>query len=81
MKDVELGPKKSFPLLELWPGLIPQTPVGAGGWEPWAWAMLIKLVDVKEFQQNFSKTLKDNAVKVLHSICQQSWKTQQWPQD
>ena len=24
--------------------------------------------------------LKDNAVKVLHSICQQSWKTQQWPQ-
>ena len=25
--------------------------------------------------------LKDNAVKVLHSICQQSWKTQQWPQD
>ena len=27
------------------------------------------------------KTLKDNAVKVLHSICQQIWKTQQWPQD
>ena len=25
--------------------------------------------------------LKDNAVKVLHSICQQIWKTQQWPQD
>ena len=25
--------------------------------------------------------LKDNAVKVLHSICQQTWKTQQWPQD
>ena len=25
--------------------------------------------------------LKDNAVKVLHSICQQLWKTQQWPQD
>ena len=24
---------------------------------------------------------KDNAVKVLHSICQQIWKTQQWPQD
>ena len=24
--------------------------------------------------------LKDNAVKVLHSICQQIWKTQQWPQ-
>ena len=24
--------------------------------------------------------VKDNAVKVLHSICQQIWKTQQWPQ-
>ena len=25
--------------------------------------------------------LKDDGVKVLHSICQQIWKTQQWPQD
>ena len=25
--------------------------------------------------------LKDEAVKVLHSVCQQIWKTQQWPQD
>ena len=25
--------------------------------------------------------LKDDAVKVLHSVCQQNWKTQQWPQD
>ena len=25
--------------------------------------------------------LKDDAVKVLHSICQQIWKTEQWPQD
>ena len=25
--------------------------------------------------------LKDDAVKVLHSICQQIWKTQPWPQD
>ena len=25
--------------------------------------------------------LKDDAVKVLHSLCQQYWKTQQWPQD
>ena len=25
--------------------------------------------------------LKNDAVKVLHSICQQMWKTQQWPQD
>ena len=27
------------------------------------------------------QVLKDDAVKVLHSICQQIWKTQQWPQD
>ena len=27
------------------------------------------------------KVLKDDAIKVLHSICQQIWKTQQWPQD
>ena len=27
------------------------------------------------------QNLKDDAVKVLHSICQQTWKTQQWPQD
>ena len=27
------------------------------------------------------QTLKDDAVKVLHAICQQIWKTQQWPQD
>ena len=34
----------------------------------WVWAEVFKI-------------LKDDAVKVLHSICQQIWKTQQWPQD
>ena len=33
-----------------------------------------------EFQLN-SLNLKDDHVKVLHSICQKIWKTQQWPQD
>ena len=33
-------------------------------------------ISVKLFQIE-----KDSAVKVLHSICQQIWKTQQWPQD
>ena len=33
-------------------------------------------IPVKLFQ-----ILKDDAVKVLHSKCQQIWKTQQWPQD
>ena len=27
------------------------------------------------------KTLKDDALKVSHSVCQEIWKTQQWPQD
>ena len=33
-----------------------------------------------EFQQ-LSKILKDDAIKVQHSICQENLKTQQWPQD
>ena len=39
-----------------------------------------KLVEVMEFQLNY-QILNDDALKVLHSICQQIWKTQQWPQD
>ena len=36
-----------------------------------------------EFQLSYFKfqILKDDALKVLHSICQKIWKTQQWPQD
>ena len=34
-----------------------------------------------EIRVELFKTLKDDAVKVLHSICQQIQKTQQWPQD
>ena len=34
-----------------------------------------------EFQPNYFQILKDDAVKVLHLICQQIWKTLQWPQD
>ena len=33
------------------------------------------------FSVELFQILKDDAVKVLHSICQQIWKTQQWPQD
>ena len=32
-------------------------------------------------QVELFQTLKDDAVKVLHSTCLQIWKTQQWPQD
>ena len=34
-----------------------------------------------EIPAELFQILKDEAVKVLHSICQQIWKTQQWPQD
>ena len=37
----------------------------------WRWWIPVELLQI----------LKDNAMKVLHSICQQIWKTQQWPQD
>ena len=33
------------------------------------------------FPVELFRILKDDAVKVLHSVCQQIWKTQQWPQD
>ena len=36
---------------------------------------------VIDFQLELFQILQDDAVKVLHSICQQIWKTQQWPQD
>ena len=32
-------------------------------------------------QAELFQVLKDGSVKVLHSICQQIWETQQWPQD
>ena len=34
-----------------------------------------------EIPAELFQILKDDAVKLLHSICQQIWKTQQWPQD
>ena len=34
-----------------------------------------------EITAKLFQILKDDAVKVLHSICQQTWKAQQWPQD
>ena len=49
----------------------------------WAWGSIPKNkasgsdgIPVELFQ-----ILKDDAVKVLHSVCQQIWKTQPWPQD
>ena len=48
---------------------------------PYEALLKIRLVEVTEFQLSYLKILKDDAVKVLYSICQQIWKTQQWPQD
>ena len=44
-------------------------------WSLWGLKTQLK-TKVEPFQ-----ILKDDAVKVLHSVCQQIWKTQQWPQD
>ena len=40
-----------------------------------------KLVGGDGIPAELFQILKDDAVKVLHSVCQQIWKTQQWPQD
>ena len=41
----------------------------------------IKASGGDEIPVELSQILKDDAVKVLHSICQQIWNTQQWPQE
>ena len=43
--------------------------------------MKFQLSYLKILKDKVFKILKDDAVKVFHSICQQIWKTQQWPQD
>ena len=40
----------------------------------------IKISGCDGITDELFQILKDNAVKVSHSICQQIWKTQQWPQ-
>ena len=49
------------------------------------WALgsiaISKAIGGDEIPVELSQILKHNAVKMLHSIHQQIWKTQQWPQD
>ena len=45
------------------------------------WALGNITINKASGGDGISVELKDDAVKVLHSICQQIWKTQQWPQD
>ena len=40
-----------------------------------------KASGIDEIPAELFQILKDDAMNVLHSICQQIWKTQQWPQD
>ena len=49
----------------------------------WALGSIItdKASGSDEIPNELFQILKDDAVKVLHSICQQIWETQQWPQD
>ena len=53
-------------------------------WEvKWALGSIItnKASGGDEIPVELFQMLKDGAIKVLHSICQQIWKTQQWPQN
>ena len=43
--------------------------------------LMNKASEGDEIPAELFQILKDDAVNVLHSICQQIWKTQQWPQD
>ena len=48
------------------------------------WALgsiMMKVSGDEAIPAELFQILKDDTVKVLHSICQQIWKTQQWPQD
>ena len=49
----------------------------------WALGTIVtnKAVRSDEIPVELFQILKDDAVKVLHSVCQKIWKTQQWPQD
>ena len=40
-----------------------------------------KATKFNEILAELFRSLKEDAIKVLHSLCQQIWKTQQWPQD
>ena len=41
----------------------------------------MEFLEIFQMMVEILQILKDDAVNVLHSICQQIWKTQQWPQD
>ena len=68
-----------------------ENPMNRGAWQATVHVVTKSQTGLSDFTFTFSggdgvpaylfKVLKYNDVKVLHSICQQIWKTQQWPQD
>ena len=66
-----------FPRQDYWNGLLFPTP----GDLPSPGIETVSPALAGRFLYHWATTLKDDTVRVLHSICQQIWKTQQWPQD
>ena len=56
-------------------------PVSCGVTDPFSFLTMNKVSGGDGIPAKLLQILKDDAMKVLHSICQQIWKTQQWPQD
>ena len=74
---------RSYPLLEARDGGREELPHVQGAVAAWAKEGLEELfhVKVRSGGSELFQILKDDAVKMLYSICHQIWKTQQWPQD
>ena len=71
--------KKGFSGLDNHNGVVTHLECGVK-WALWSITMN-KVIGGDRILAELFQILKDVAVKVLHSICQQIWKTQQWPQD
>ena len=81
---IDGGPKKDFHDQDNHVGVITYLEPDILEWEA-KWALgsitMNKASADDGIPAELFQILKDDAVKVLHSICQQIWKTQQWPQD
>ena len=74
--------KKDLQDLDNHDGLITHLEPDILGFEvKWALGSITMARGGDEIPVELFQILKDDAVKVLHSICHQIWKTQQWPQD
>ena len=73
--------KLLFKILSGHPGAQSQTSWNVKSSGPQKASLRRKLVGGDGIPVELFQILKDDAVKVLHSICQQIWKIQQWPQD